>query len=97
MTVNDTRGDHDVDGLIKVGLDPVPASVTFDGLIRVKDNPFGPGGDLWGSIIVVGCHGSTDDLDICIDGLTIGNEDNVKILQKHCPNQVDWSCVSGAP
>ncbi len=40
-------------------------------------------------MIVVGCHATAADLNICIDGATSGN---FTITQTGCPNQVIPAC-----
>lgn len=82
-------------GNIVVG-DPISMllqPVEYDGCIRVFGTAFGAGGDLEGDIEVNGCHATTDDLNICIDGAIVGS---ITINQAGCPNQVTWSC-SGCP
>lgn len=96
ILINDSQGNFDAGGSINIG--PIVAlfpmnDVTFDGCIRIFDNGGLSGGSLEGDITVTGCHATSDDLNICIDGSDNGN---VFIKQSGCTNQVDWSCV-GCP
>ncbi len=76
------------------GSTPLP-DVIFDGCIRVMDEDgSGDDGDLDGDIIVVGCHSTLADLNICIDGATNGN---VTITQTDCANQVIADCGTCPP
>jgi len=96
ITFNNSAGAFAANGNIRVGpvsTTPPLGSVTFDGAIKIKDGS-GSGGDLTGTIQVVGCHATSADLDICICG---NNSGWVEIIQSGCTNQVDWSCVSGCP
>ncbi len=99
IVINDAEEVFHAHGDIHIGpssADPgnMPA-VTFDGSILIKKEDGGSGGgDLIGDITVVGCHDTTDDLDICICGT---NNGKVTITQTNCANQVTYSCVSGCP
>ena len=88
IEINTTEGSFDADGDIRVGPTGQITDIVFDGCIHIYDGSHG-GGALNGALIVRGCHATTDDLDICIDG---PHNDNVIIEQAGCPNQVDWSC-----
>lgn len=99
LVVNDAEGDFDADGRIHFGPSAsnpgnMPA-VTFDGSVMIKKEDGGSdGGDLNGEIKVVGCHDTSDDLDICICGT---NNGTITIVQTNCTNQVSYDCVSGCP
>lgn len=97
VTINESRGNFNANGTIHVGpvlyLGDTPPDLTFDGGIMIKDTTGGAGGDLEGTIKVVGCH-NTGDLDICICG---DNNGTVTIDQPNCTNQVTHSCVTGCP
>ncbi|MCH8880028.1 MAG: hypothetical protein IID34_09110 [Planctomycetes bacterium] len=94
IEINTSRGPFNAEGVIYVGAGAAcvlnPPNVTFDGCIRIYDHLPGMNfGDLIGSISISGCHSTTADLNICIDGAGHGN---VNICQNGCPNQVGWSC-----
>jgi hypothetical protein len=97
ITINDSRGNFNANGMIHIGStsEETPLDdVTFDGAIMIKDTTGGAGGDLNGTIKVVGCHATDDDLDICICGDENGT---VTIVQTDCtPYQVGRTC-SGCP
>ncbi len=100
ITINDSAGNFNADGDIRVGttnVTPPLDPVTFDGSILIKDNAFGSGGDLGGTIRVVGCHATDDPLDICLCGGDGGS--NISIIQTGCgATQAEgWECVSGCP
>lgn len=98
IRINDSRGDFDARGNMHFGstssiLPTPPPSVTFDGSIKILRNSGNTdGGDLIGGITVIGCHATTDPLDICICGTNSGR---VSITQTSCSNQASWSCVTG--
>ncbi len=96
ITINNSAGAFDADGDIRVGttnVTPPLDSVTFDGSILIKKQNGGTGGgDLTGTIRVVGCHATGDDLDIGICG---GDGcGNIEIVQTNCTNQVEADCVT---
>ncbi len=100
IVINDSEtSDKNADGDIFIG-DPAPPQdpgfVVFDGCIRVKENPNPPGGggDLNGDIDVVGCHATSADLNICIDGNVNGS---ITIEQTDCDPQVTHSCDDNCP
>ncbi len=100
ITINDSAGDFDAGGLIHIGttnVTPPLDPVTFDGKILIKDSVAGAGGDLTGTIRVVGCHSNDDPLDICLCGGDGGS--NISIIQTDCgATQADgWDCVTGCP
>ena len=88
IEINTSTGNFNADGDIRVGPMSGMPNIVFDGCIRIYDGFLG-GGALNGTLIVRGCHANSNDLDICIDG---PDNDNVKIEQTGCTNQVDWSC-----
>ncbi|MHC4065773.1 MAG: translocation/assembly module TamB domain-containing protein [Planctomycetota bacterium] len=89
ITINDSTGDYDANGTIYIGAPSIPLpDVSYDGWINIKGPAEGSGGDLEGTITVVGCHETDDDLDICICGDTNGTR---TITQGGCTNQVDWA------
>jgi hypothetical protein len=98
ITINDGLGNYDAEGTIYIGAAGLPLpSVTYDGSITILAPSEGHGGDLDGSITVVGCHETEADLDLCICG---NNNGTLTITQGGCENQVDWSspldaCCSG--
>lgn len=67
------------------------SAVTFDGTVRV--NCSATPGTFDGLIRVVGCHATTDALDICVLGTNSGT---ITITQTGCANQVAASCTSGS-
>lgn len=93
VTVNAGRGDFDAEGDILVGEVspslPLP-SIIYDGCIEILDNGAGSFGDLTGEIDVNGCHSTTDDLGITIEG-SPPQLGAITINQTGCTNQVDWS------
>jgi len=97
IVINADEGPNNAGGRIEIGVSnlgifpPPPLSqVIFDGAISIHDETgTGNGGDLDGDIRVFGCHATSDDLSICIDGSDNGNVD---IYQGGCSNQVTWSC-----
>lgn len=96
VSVNATMGAFNANGNIVVnGLGGAFApAVDFDGCIGIHGDGAGGFGDLNGRILVTGCHATSDDLNICIDGNVNGA---VTIRQFGCPNQVGWSCVAPCP
>jgi len=93
LEINATEGVLDANGVIYVGPSSPPNplnDITFDGSIAVYDDGSGGGGDLRGAIVVVGCHATADNLEICLEGGDGG--ENIKIKQNGCTNQVGWSC-----
>lgn len=95
VTINAAMSNGNENGTIHVGpaLFAPGTPVTFDGSVRIRGGDHG-GGDLNGLIEVVGCHATSDRLDICVCGAINGS---VKIKQDGCPNQVGWTCQSGCP
>ena len=94
IIINRDAENFNAGGVIHVGPESLIGSpgVTFDGLISILDEQgTGNGGDLTGSIVVVGCHADSTDLEICIAGGDGG--ENVDIQQSGCPHQVNWSCT----
>ncbi len=90
VRINTSQGDHDAGGLIVIGRRFAPLPSLFDGCIRVHDDRrSSEGGNLLGSITVIGCHASPDDLNICIDGEDHGH---VRIQQDTCAIGVTHSC-----
>lgn len=92
IAVNTSLGNYNANGRILVGplAQPFNVPVKFDGCIRVYDDAAGNGGDLNGTIFVIGCHATTDPLEICIDGAVNGQ---VRLLQSGCANQVTSGCT----
>ncbi len=95
IIINNDEGNFDASGDIHIGPTNWGSwpSVIFDGCILVKDGSSG-GGDLDGDITVVGCHATTDDLNICIDGSINGS---ITIDQTGCGNTVVASCIGSCP
>ena len=89
IEINTSRGSFNADGDIRVGPTGVMTDIVFDGCIHIYDDGAVGDGALNGVLIVRGCHATAADLDICIDG---PHNNNVKIEQTGCTNQVDWSC-----
>ncbi len=91
ITINDSRGAFNAGGSIYMG--PVlypypPPSATFDGSIMIKSPTAGfVGGDLTGTIEVLGCHDPADALDICIC-CVMCTENSVTLTQTDCDPQV---------
>lgn len=69
---------------------PIVTDVVFDGQINIFNGP--PPETKWlGRLEVVGCHNTTDDLDICIEPTNLGR---ISISQPGCSNTVTYSCVT---
>lgn len=93
LVINSTQIDAHANGDIHIGPSTGIPNITFDGRILIRAESGGPGGgNLNGTITVVGCHATSADLDICICGK---NNGTVTITQTGCANQVIWKCVSG--
>ena len=93
IEINANRNNNDAEGTIRVGLATPPfplPPITYDGCIRIYDkDPGGAGGDLEGTIAVIGCHADMGKLSMCIDGSVNGTID---IEQTGCTNQPGRNC-----
>ena len=101
VKINAGEGDYDANGTIHVGVDkpyPIPlGDVTYYGSIEIEKEaePGTGGGDLNGTIRVLGCHeADADPLDICIRGDENGT---VSLIQTGCDPIVGRDCVGGCP
>ncbi len=101
VQINTEQDESDAYGTIHFGNPDleVQDSVTFDGCIRIFDEDesgnTGDYGNLSGEIVVNGCHGTQDEMIICVDGNAPASAFNV--IQDGCGTVIpypEYECTS---
>jgi len=103
IRLNTSQQQYDVYGTIHIGNPDleVQDDIVFDGCIRIYDEDeqgnTGDYGNLYGSIVVNGCHDPANQLNICVDGGIDTEAENV--IQTGCDPQIEepWWLCTGCP
>jgi len=103
IRLNTSQQQYDVYGTIHIGNPDleVQDDIVFDGCIRIYDEDEqgnnGDYGNLYGSIVVNGCHDPANQLNICVDGGIDTEAENV--FQTGCDPQIEepWWLCTGCP